>query len=169
MLTLIRGGAIPALRTVSEIRAHGWAIVYGCVLPGHLAMVDCWRQEVVLPEDFEARLSHPELAHEVANWVLAHELAHLVLHQDQIRKGIRTEAMERAAATWALEWLLPHQQLADHPDIRALAGEATLGARWKRMARAAEAFRLPTTAVDLALSHYQGQTVATTVREVMVA
>jgi len=146
----------PALSIHRVIRELGWRIRTGYVLPGHLGQVDVWHKEVTLPSDFRARLACPELARKVEHWVLAHELAHIALHQAEILRGERTQKMERAAATWALEWLLPRAALLDHPEARRLPG-AGEKERWARMARIAEEFLVPTTAVELALAHHQGK------------
>lgn len=137
----------------ADIRSKGWSITQGLVLPGHLAQIDAWRKEVVIPKNFRERLVCPSLEKEVANWVLAHELAHIHLHLESILQGHRTEAMERAAADWALHYLVPASQLRDHPDIRGMAS-ATKSQRWARMARAAEYFQVPTAAVESAMIRY---------------
>lgn len=147
----------PAAQVARLIQEQGWRIRRAYLLPGFLGQVDAWRREVNLPYDFEARLACPELASEVLNWVLAHELAHIVLHQDQIRRGERTAQMERAAASWALEFLLPQAALFDHPEIRALSDATPAAERWARMARVGEDFAVPTSCVAAALVHYRGE------------
>lgn len=145
---------VQALNVATVIRQKGWCIKQGWVLPGHLAQADAWRKEIVIPFDFEQRLLCPNLSREVAHWCFAHELAHIVLHLDKICRGVRTEAMEQAAANWAIEFLLPEGQLRDHPDIRGMAAAMNEGQRWARLARAAEWFQVPTAAVESALIRY---------------
>lgn len=144
---------LPAHGLYHALRKIGWDLREGWVSSEHLATCDAWRREVVLPPDFRQRLMCPDLEREVRHWVIAHELGHAVLHADQLLQGERGDWMEREASEFALCFLLPEDQLAAHPDIQGLAASAH-DARWRRLSRVAQEFKVPIQCLLCALDLY---------------
>lgn len=136
---------VPAQMLDEAIRGEGYTIEHcSRVQPGVLGYCNVQTRRVVLPQDFAHRLDFPSSWRQVMRATLAHELGHIRLHSEKMRAGMLEASWEDEANLYAQVFLVPREQLQQHPALDALlAGdEQHQRALWRLVLSLANHFKV---------------------------
>lgn len=136
---------VPAQMLKVAIGAEGYTIEHCArVQRGQLGYCNVKDKRVVLPQDFAHRLDFPSSWRQVMRATLAHELGHIRLHSHKMQAGMLEPAWEDEANLYAQVFLVPREQLQQHPALPVLlaADEQQQRPLWRLVTALANHFKV---------------------------
>ncbi len=146
-------GDIPALKLRAIVEGLGLRIAYE-PLGDDDGQIDLSQRLIIVDSRLPQKYNENTDFVAMANSIIAHELGHFRLHRFELRAGEElTFQHEHEAFTYAEVFLMPRDQLRDHPSMLPLwqafkAGKADHGTWWRHVYQLAEHFQVTPSALN---------------------